>query len=824
MRPARFYLGVFLVTASGLMLQVIQTRLLSVVLWYYLAFLVISLAMFGITAGSLWVYLRRQRFSAQTLSHDLTYFSSVLAIATAACGALQMTLAPAGMTTATAMLASVELAACLAVPFFLSGVVISLALTRSPFPIGRVYAADLAGAAVGCLGVLLVLNLTDGPSAILWVAAITALGAISFSGSAIGGAPVTPMPFASRLMRVKPLFVVLAVCAVANGLTGKGLQPLFVKGKLETGTQAPAFTEWNTFARISAFDTVVAAPVMWGPSPTLRPQDWPTAQRAMFIDGDAATISTGWDGDVAHAGFLKYDVTNIAQFLPGHQRAAVIGVGGGRDILSARVFGVPDITGVELNPILVRLLTQAPGYADFANLNTAPGVHFHVDEGRSWFARHDDKFDIIQMSLVDTFAATGAGAYSLSENGLYTVDAWRIFLDRLTPNGVFTVSRWYAPDNVNETGRIVSLASATLFQLGVTDVRQHIFLAASGDIATLVVSRSPFSADNVALLNQVAADKQYHVLLSPGREPASPVLQHIVDSVNEEDLRLYTSSLPLDLTPPTDERPFFFNQLPLLHPWTAISQALHNRNSTGVVSGNTIATTTLVILFLCSALLVNRAIVYPLRPAIADVGRRLAVGGTAYFLLIGAGFMCSEIGLLQRLSVFLGHPIYSLSIVLFSLILTTGIGSLVSDKLPLDTRPRFVVWALAAAFYLAALPVWLPATLHAFESATLLVRAPLCVAVIAPAGVLLGFGFPTGMRFISAIDRRPTPWFWGINGAAGVLASSAAVALSIAFGIYMTFVISAFCYALLIPAGLLIGFEPVKTPLAPPRGLIGEPT
>src|SRR5580698_1387718 len=132
MKSARFYFGVFLVTASGLMLQIIQTRLLSVVLWYYLAFLVISLAMFGITAGSLWVYLRRQRFSERTLSHDLTYFSSVLAIATALCGAVQMSLAPAGAATVTTMVVACELAACLAIPFFLSGVVISLALTRSP--------------------------------------------------------------------------------------------------------------------------------------------------------------------------------------------------------------------------------------------------------------------------------------------------------------------------------------------------------------------------------------------------------------------------------------------------------------------------------------------------------------------------------------------------------------------------------------------------------------------------------------------------------------------------------------------------------------------
>jgi hypothetical protein len=197
-------------------------------------------------------------------------------------------------------------------------------------------------------------------------------------------------------------------------------------------------------------------------------------------------------------------------------------------------------------------------------------------------------------------------------------------------------------------------------------------------------------------------------------------------------------------------------------------------------------------------------IVIPLRPAIRDVGRRLAWGGTAYFLLIGVGFMMVEIGLLQRMGVFLGHPIYSLSIVLFSLILTTGIGSVISDRLPLDSRGTFVGWALLTGGYLLALPFWTPSVLLAFDSATLLVRAGLCVLMIAPAGLLMGYGFPTGMRLISAVNRKPTPWFWGINGAAGVLAASLAVALSIALGIGTTYMIGAICYLLLIPAAMSI--------------------
>ena len=538
----------------------IQTRILSVVLWYYLAFLVISLAMFGITAGTVWVYLRRGRFSERTLSHDLTYFTSALAVAIAACGTVQTSLAPVDAVMGTKIVVWLEFATCLAIPFFISGVVVSLALTRSPFPVARVYAVDLAGAACGCLGVLLVLDLTDGPSAVFWVSVLTALGAVSFAKSGIGGEPAAKLPFAKGLLRVRSVFAALLVIAAVNSLTHRGFEPLAAKGQLETTDKTPLYTKWNTFARISLVDKGIVPAKMWGASANFHGEDWQIEQREMYIDGDASTTMYRWDGDPAHAGFLKFDVTNLAHFLPGHRRAAVIGVGGGRDMLSARVFGVADVTGVELNPILARLLTTDPQFAPFAGLAGESNFHFNVDEGRSWFARSTDKFDVIQMSLVDTWAATGAGAFTLSENGLYTVDAWTIFLDHLTADGVFTVSRWYSADNVNEAGRMVSLAAATLFKMGVTEPRRHIFVGASGHIATLIVSRAPLSAANVALLDGVADDQQYQILLSPDRQAASPVLGEIVHSASLHDLQKgVTASLAVRSLRHTDrdERPVF---------------------------------------------------------------------------------------------------------------------------------------------------------------------------------------------------------------------------------------------------------------------------
>ena len=273
-------------------------------------------------------------------------------------------------------------------------------------------------------------------------------------------------------------------------------------------------------------------------------------------------------------------------------------------------------------------------------------------------------------------------------------------------------------------------------------------------------------------------------------------------SADRSALALATEASYLDLSPPTDARPFFFNQLRLGRLLDQDVFTLASR--VGVYGGNLSATLTLAMLILISAILVAATIIVPLRSMVSSRPSGLIGAGTFYFGLIGIGFMMVEIGLLQRISVFLGHPVYALSVVLFSLILSTGIGSLVSERVPLDSSARLVSWSALTSLYLLLLPLWLPAILLRLESEGLLLRAGLAVLVLAPAGFLMGFGFPTGMRLVSAIDKKPTPWFWGINGAAGVLAASVAVLTSIEFGIDTTLRIGAICYLLLPGPALLL--------------------
>src|SRR6266850_2648338 len=214
MRPIRFYTGVFLVSFAALMLEIVQTRILSVVVWYHLAFFVISLAMFGLTAGAVWVYLKGERFSEKTLSYDLGYFSGLFAFATAVCLAVQMTLAPVITRLFTTLWIWTELALCLSIPFFFAGVAISLALTRSSFPVAKIYGVDLVGAACGAVGALLLLNATDGPSAVLWIAVVGAAAAAAFSTSGIGAVPQRTPPLHSWLWPRPWLFLLLLLAAV----------------------------------------------------------------------------------------------------------------------------------------------------------------------------------------------------------------------------------------------------------------------------------------------------------------------------------------------------------------------------------------------------------------------------------------------------------------------------------------------------------------------------------------------------------------------------------------------------------------------------------
>jgi len=801
LRKIPFLSGVFLITFSSLIFQIVQTRILSVVAWYYLAFFAISVAMLGMTVGAVWVYLRREQFQGTALPITLSSFALWTALAMPASIAVQFCLITATPVSLTTLVSWSLLSAAMAMPYVFSGVVVSLALTRSPFPTGQVYGVDLAGAALGCVAVIGLLNVLDGPTAAIVAGVISGLSAVAFSYSA--GAEyrqrVKSMPWWRMPEKV---VITLLGLALVNSQSDGGLRPIMVKGSIENEGKLGVYEKWNTYSRVRAYPPQMQVPYLWGPSPKL-PTDKLVPVAAMDIDGAAGTAMFHYDGTLNSIDFLQYDLVNLAYRLPGIHKSAVIGVGGGRDVLSAHLFGVTDITGVELNPIFIDLHTRDPFYKSYSNLTALPNLKLHVDDARSWFAATHEKFDLVQMSMIDTWAATGAGAFSLSENGLYTLEGWRAFLKTIDNDGFFTVSRWYSPSEVNETGRMIGLATAALLDAGVKDARPHLFVATANNIATLVLSKAPFTQEQLRALHGAVRDGGFNELLAPDHPPDSKLLRQIIESRDPVTLNRILDSTYLNLTVPTDAKPFFFNQLRMFDIPTLL-KILRRGGDGGVMWGNLVASAVLIMILFISIAAVIATILIPLKSAARECSRSLAVAGSLYFSLIGMGFMLAEIALLQYFSVYLGHPIYSLGVCLFSLILASGLGSLASDWLKLNTRGKLLAWACMVVVYLAAMAWILPSIFAATTDRERLVRIGITLAAIMPLGFLLGFAFPTGMRLVNTIDSQPTPWFWGINGATSVLASVLGVMFSMSFGIDVTMLIAAACYLLVIPTSFAL--------------------
>lgn len=538
-----FLAGLFLICMCVLMLQIAETRLLSVMAWYYLAFFAISMAMFGMTAGSLFVYFKAHLFPPERLLEHLSWIGTAFAIAVVASTlSIVSSVLLTGLSSDMGVLLWLKLILSILPPYVFAGIAISLALTRSPWPVGIVYGVDLIGAATGCLLVLGLLTWMDGVSALIAVGAIGAVAAACFRAAwrESRDTDIRELGVSRWLLLRHPALLAILLSATAGfnaSIQPRGIAPILVKDQLEK--TLPAAQQWNSFSRVRAEQETTGKPAMWGPSANMPAVD--VQQRAMNIDGSASTAMYRFDGDLATLGFLKYDVTNLAYVIRNRGRSAVIGVGGGRDMLSAHLFGFEDVTGVELNPIFIDWLTNR--FRGYNHLTDLPGTRFFVDEARSWFARTTERFDLIEMSLIDTWAATGAGAFSLSENGLYTVQGWKHFLHALTPGGVLTVSRWYNARDITETGRLLSLAAAALRERGAAHPEAQIFLASTSRLATIIVGNAPLSADELSRLHKATTDLGFTELVSPDRGVASPVLQRILRGKQRTGARLTNASV-----------------------------------------------------------------------------------------------------------------------------------------------------------------------------------------------------------------------------------------------------------------------------------------
>ena len=441
----RTFAGLFLVTLSTLTYQLLLTRTFSVTMYYHFAFVAISVTMFGMAVGALLVFLRPRVFVADRTGRHMAIAAAVFAITIVLSYLTHLAIPFVLDSSLVPVFAIVFTYAALSIPFVASGVAVSLALTRFPFQVSALYAADLAGAAIGCLIVGPILRVADAPTAVLATAALAAVAGALFCR------PGLDAPAYARAPAYAGLALVLSIAAIANGVAARHnagwLRLVWVKGQYEA---RPLVERWNSFSRVRVIGdpSRLVKPSGWGLSGTL-PPDRRVHELHLDIDSYAGTELTAFHGDPSEVDHLKYDVTNVVHYLRPGSRVIVVGTGGGRDVLSALAFGQPGVTGVEINEGILDLVNRR--FGDFTgHLDRDPRVRFVNDEARSYIARSTDRADIIQISLIDTWAATASGAFVLTENSLYTVEAWRTFLEHLAPRGILSVSRWYYADRPGE--------------------------------------------------------------------------------------------------------------------------------------------------------------------------------------------------------------------------------------------------------------------------------------------------------------------------------------------------------------------------------------
>jgi hypothetical protein len=783
------YAGLFVVTLTTLMYEIVLTRIFSVAMWYHFAFVAISIALFGMTAGALIVHMRPDWFRDEVVKRRMWQFSLAYGVSLAGAFVVQLAI-PFVPHLTMAGLSSVALTCVvISVPFVCSGVVVCLALTRFPGRVNRLYAADLVGAGLGCVLLVVLFWWLDGPSLVIGIAALGCVAAVLFAFDA----GVRPSRKALSALALVALVAVTGVNSYRHSQGNPFIRILWAKESQDT---LHTYDRWNAFSRITVdgHRTDVGRPAGYGMSAEM-PEDMTVPQMSMLIDGVAGTMLTGYDGDESTTDFLRYDITNLGYYaLDGSGfRSAVIGVGGGRDVLTGLEFGADDVTGIEINGNILDLDTDELG--DFTNLTDDPRVHLVNDEARSWLTRTDERFDMIQMSLIDTWAASSAGAFALTENSLYTTDAWQTYFDRLAPGGMLSVSRWYSIGGAEpfETLRTAALATEVLTRNGVENPRDHVLIFKgpqqqfASAAATILVSPDGFDRRALSTIERNASRLGFETILTP-TEVADPRFADIV-APGGPDAGI--DQFDEDLSPPTDDRPFFFQMA-----------SLHTFLSGEGFSNDLVFRPVLVLGSLALAVLVL-ALVFIGGPLTA-MGRRVKDEGGhrgmgpyyLYFACIGLGFMLIEFSQLQRLNTFLGHPTYALAVVLFSLLLFSGLGSMLVERVIRVDRPRSL-WVPVGVLLLVLVVFGMitNSVTDAAAGGTTPVRIGVAVALLAPLALCMGMPFSIGMGAASRHAGAPTAFLWGINGATSVVASVMGALVAMFFGISVTFASGFLAYA-----------------------------
>jgi hypothetical protein len=745
--------AVFVMSLSSLLLELALTRLFSVILFYHFAFLAISIALLGLGAGGVFAYLTKEwlaRWSTRRIGATVSLLSAAVVVAALV---IVLRMSVSLELSLRNFIKISEIYLLCAVPFFGTGLMFSVAFARETWRIGTLYGADLVGGAAACLTIVPVLNFIGGPNAVLAAALLMSVAAVIWAEG--------------RVRRRAILAVIGVLALITLNYSGKLIDIKYVKGNRQSPTE---FRRWNAISRVEV-DNI------------------PGGAKVIAIDADANTYMVSQDPKDWDSGnqpsWLKSSPPAMVNALRPRGDYAIIGPGGGMDVLRAVASGSPSVTGIEINPLIADTLMRGI-YKDYTHgLYLLPQVHMNVSDGRSWVRGSHQQFDVLQMTLVDTWASTAAGAFALSENSLYTVNAFREYFQHLKPDGIVAITRWEFA-RPREALRVVSVAMDALHHLGVADTRKHFIVVSDGPLRSdgipvvVLAKKSPFTPEEEARVRaHLAQFKNLNALYLPS-DPGSSAFQQLIGS---NDPVAFSRTYDFNVQPVDDNSPFFFFTIKL-------GDLLRHAVAKGIDFKVNAGVAVLMMVFIISIIAVAAFLILPL---VVASSRRPNPRPLFYFVMVGLGYILVEIAFIQRFVLFLGHPTYALTVVVFLMLLASGAGSMVSRRWLTDTqrvRVPLVAIFLALLVYLFALPpvlanlVQLPFVAKLFLSALML--GPLAFA--------MGMPFPTGLRALSGAGEDTVEWAWALNAGASVLGSVLAMVVAIQWGLNVTLAAGAVSY------------------------------
>jgi len=769
-------ISIFLITLSGLILEVGLTRIYSASIWYHFAFVAISVALLGWGLGGFTVHLLKK---VRPMTMNAAAVVTILyALAIPLCLWLLVRY-PFDMD----RLPLYFLAPLL--PFFLAGMALSIIFDIHRAEAGSLYFYDLVGAALGAVLVTLLLNWLGGEAALLTASTAPAVAALLLSLSpasraqeetnngsdpGVARSALTPGYSLSRLRRestspsravqVAAIAAVVLTVGAAISATKFGafrVKPGTTKAMRNQMDAAPGShivqTGWNAYSRIDCVEGL------------------PNSFARLYIDSDAWTGIRGWDGKLESVQDMKGSYRALPFRLTPNAETLIIGPGGGPDVVAALASGSKKVTAVEMNPLMLKFVRSYGARA--GNLYDRPDVETIQSEGRNFISRTDRKFDIILLGFVDSWASVASGGLSLSENYLYTTEAVRAYYDHLTDNGILVILRWEM-----DIPRLVSNSVATL---GAPEASKRILVllekqAGPNDYPQMLfmLRKRPFTD---AELKDVSTNwTQANPVIMPGGT-APPLLKDVL--AGTKTLEQYEADSPRFVGPVWDNSPFYFA---IDRPWRMPS-AIAERILKWLL-GPSIAMLGVFAVF-----------GIPRRKATGQVnaGKMPAVrygASLIYFAALGFGFIAVELALLQNLTLLVGHPIYTLSVLLFTLLAFGGIGSALSVRFPMWLA--CIAVAVIGAIEALALPRLVPALLWL----PLWGRIAVAIGLIAPLGLAMGMPFPRGLRQTGQGSLPAPPFYWGLNGIMSVIGSVTTVFVALMAGFQAAMLMGSACYVL----------------------------